>query len=317
MRTVLTSIAGRVYLTRQGTPDERAAYERLLACEDLSIGKPLVASAADLPAPDPFPPLAEEQQLVQAVMPAWMGIRYQPVAEAQRQKYGTEKGAVAVVTVYPDSPAVAAGLEAGDIILGPPRKPFVEPNQVREWTMRSEIGAPERLQILRDARPLRITLRPGPYPVEMPKLPGPPAVGSAAPPLKVELVRGAKRLADGKPRLLYFWATWCTICKSALPEVLAFSQARAVEVVAITDEDPDTLKGFLRDFQAPFPSIVAIDPHRATFQNYGVSGFPTFVLVDGDGAVRFYQTGYKRQTGLGIEAWHWDQESKNVPSASP
>lgn len=317
MRIILISIAGRVYLARQGTPDERAAYERLVACEDLSIGKPLVASAADLPAPDPFPPLAEEQQLVQAVMPAWMGIRYQPVAEAQRLKYGTETGAVAVMTVYPDSPAVTAGLEAGDIILGPPGKPFVEPNQVREWTMRSEIGVPERLRILRDARPLQVTLRPAPFPVEMPKLPGPPVVGSLAPPLKIDLFRGTKHLADGKPRLLFFWATWCTICKSALPEVLAFGQARNVDVVAITDEDRDTLGAFLRDFQAPFPSIVGIDAHRVTFQNYGVSGFPTFVLVDGDGTVRSYQTGYKRQTGLTIDGWHWDQDSPNVPSTSP
>jgi thiol-disulfide isomerase/thioredoxin len=222
-----------------------------------------------------------------------------------------------VITVFPDSPAITAGLEVGDIIVGPPKNPFVEPNQVREWTMRSEIGTPERLRVLREARPLEVTLRPGPYPVEMPKLPGPPQVGSTAPPLKVELVQGGKRIVENKPRLLYFWATWCVICKSALPEVLAFSQARNVDVVAITDEEPGTVAGFLREFHDPFPSIVATDPLRATFQSYGVSGFPTFVLVDADGTVKFYQTGYKRRSGLGIEGWHWDQPPKDLSRAGP
>src|SRR5262249_41898386 len=151
----------------------------------------------------------------------------------------TRSGAVLLRTVYPDSPATAAGLQVGDIIIGPPHTPFEEPNQVREWTMRSEIGKPQRLEILRDDKPLQITLRPGPYPIELPKLPGPRKVGSTAPPLMVDLLKGPKRLADSKPRLLFFWATWCAICKSALPEVLAFSQARDIEIVAISDEEPN------------------------------------------------------------------------------
>jgi thiol-disulfide isomerase/thioredoxin len=139
----------------------------------------------------------------------------------------------------------------------------------------------------------------------LPKLPGPPEVGSAAPPIKVDLLKGPKQLADGKPRLLFFWATWCAICKSALPEVLAFGQERNVEIVAITDEEPAKVREFLKTFTEPFPSIVATDRHRIVFQNYGVSGLPTFVLVDAGGTVRHYHAGYTRNMGLGIEGWKW------------
>jgi thiol-disulfide isomerase/thioredoxin len=242
-----------------------------------------------------------------------MGINYAPLTEAQRKKHGTKAGAVVTRTVYPDSPAAAAGLQAGDIIVGPPRDPFAEPNQIREWTMRSEIGKPQRLAILREDKPMLITLRPGPYPVELPKLPGPPKVGSAAPPVLVDLLRGPRRLAVGKPRLLFFWATWCTICKSALPEVLAFGKARDIEIVAISDEEPDVVREFLASYPEPFPPIVATDRKRLTFQNYGVSGLPTFVWVDRDGLVRHFKAGYTRQRGLGIEGWTWNQPA---PEAS-
>jgi thiol-disulfide isomerase/thioredoxin len=306
MRSLLTSVAGRQYIATRATVSERQAYDRLQACEDLRIGNtPAVASADRLEAPRPFPPLADEQRTVEAVMPAWMGISYAPLTEAQQKKHDTPTGAVVTRTVYPDSPATAAGLLAGDIILGPPGSPFAEPNQVREWTMSSEIGKPQRLAILRDDKPMLITLRPGPYPLELPKLPGPPKVGSPAPPVLVDVLRGPERLADGKPQLLFFWATWCTICKSALPEVLAFEKARDVEIVAISDEEPDIVRDFLRGSPEPFPSIVATDRHRQTFRNYGVSGLPTFVWVDRDGLVRYFKTGYTRQDGLGIEGWKW------------
>ena len=314
MRSLLTSVAGRQYVATSATGAERQAYERLQSCEDLGIGgTPAVATAAQLDAPTPFPPLADERRTVQAVMPAWMGITYAPLTAAQQKRHDTRTGAVMTRTVFPDSPAMAAGLLAGDIIIGPPRSPFAEPNQVLEWTMQSEIGEPQRLAILRDDKPMLITLRLGPYPLELPRLPGPPKLGSTAPPVKVDLLRGPERLADGKPRLLFFWATWCTVCKSALPEVLAFSQARDVEIVAISDEETDLVRDFLETYPEPFPSIVAIDRNRLTFQSYGVSGLPTLVWLDRDGVVRHFRAGYTRKGGLGIEGWKWTQPA---PGAS-
>ena len=42
-----------------------------------------------------------------------------------------------------------AGLEAGDIVLGPPGRPFSAPQQIREWTMLSPRGTPLPLRVLR------------------------------------------------------------------------------------------------------------------------------------------------------------------------
>jgi len=306
MRTILTSIAGQIYVYQRADDEDRKPFERLVACEHVSLPNvPSADAAATLASPEPFPPLADEERLVESLMPAYMGIYFRPLSEGLRKRYRTARGAVSINNVNPDSPATEAGLKVSDIVLGPPGAPFTEPEQIREWTMGREIGVPATLDILREGEPMRVTLRPGPYPLALPKLPGPPKVGSTAPPLKVEMYPEARALAEHRPRLLFFWATWCTICKQALPELMAFAQARDVDVVAITDEDPEILEKFFREFADPFPALVATDPQRLTFQAYGVSGTPSFVLLDADGVVQYTQTGYRPQEGLRVEGWKW------------
>jgi thiol-disulfide isomerase/thioredoxin len=210
--------------------------------------------------------------------------------------------------VYPDSPAAKAGLEVGDIVLGPPDAPFTEQQQIREWAMTAPIDEPGWLLVQRGHEELPVSLRPEPYPLEWPALPGPPEVGSMAPPLQeLQPYRGTLpvELASGGPYLLFFWATWCAPCKAALPEVMAFERERQTQVIAITDELPDELDAFFEKHDGPFPEAVAVDEFRRLFLAYGVSGTPSFVLVNAAGKVRSTSTGYRRDKGLGIADWSW------------
>jgi thiol-disulfide isomerase/thioredoxin len=309
LRAVLMRVAGEVLVARQDEEAQRAR-DALMSCEAAGLrDDPPAITAASLAAPRSFPPLAEEERLLDGLLPAYMGIEFRPVDDAKRARLGVRNGAVNVLRVYPESPAARAGLEVGDVVLGPPGTPFEEPNQVREWTMRRQIDVPTPLVIRHDDEVRTVTLRPGPFPLAFPKLPGPPKIGTAAPALDLELFRGDTDLAVARPRLLFFWATWCGICKQSLPEVLAFGQARGVDVVAITDEGAETLQAFFRDEHMPFPEIVAMDPHRRVFQRYGVSGTPTFVVTDRAGIITQYQTGYPPE-GLRVEGWHWREDAK-------
>ncbi len=312
LRTLLTTVAGRHYLAQRGTAEERAAYDALRRCEEFAISPVPLPEELQLAEPEPFPPFDRDLAAAQRVTPAWMGIQFRQASDTARAAVRAGPGAASVMAVYDGSPARVAGLEPGDIVLGPPGRHFTERDQIREWTMLSSVDEPAALDVLRDGRPLAVTLSPKPFPQEWPSLPGPPKVGTPAPPLSLDAYRGAPpaTLATGKPHLLFFWATWCAVCKSALPELAAFERDRGTRVIAITDEDAARLDPFFAKHSGPFPDLVATDENRQAFLAYGVSGMPTFVLVDGKGVVRGHATGYSAAKGLALDGWRWSARPK-------
>ncbi len=322
MRMVLATIAGRTYLAGQGRKEERAAYEALLECEtlDLSLPRPVPGlRAAERP---PFPLLEDDLELAKEVLPAWLGIRFREATPKLRAEHKLARGAASVIAVYPDSPAAEAGLEVGDIIVGPPGAPFKDPQQIREWTMLATSDRPTPIELLREGERFEVTLVPRAYPLRWPELPGPPRVSSAAPALRQLKLSGYRGslpddLRGGRPHLLFFWATWCGPCKAALPELMAFERERQTPVLAITDEPAETLKAFFGDFAKPFPERMATDEQRRAFLAYGVNGTPTFVLVDGDGVIRSYSTGYSVPKGIGVDGWKWSPAAGGPTAASP
>jgi thiol-disulfide isomerase/thioredoxin len=305
MRAILTTIAGRVYLAKAGTPEERAAHQALVDCEGLTLDPAVGATTVLAAAPEPYPPFEDDVKLAEKVLPAWMGIHFKPPDEQVRKTAGLSKGAASVEAVYPDSPAKKAGFKTGDIVLGPPGAFFSEPQQIREWTMLSKIDEPTPIMVLRGDKRMHLTLVPKPYPISWSTTAGPPKVDAPAPAVKLSSYRGAvpAAFADGHPHLLFFWATYCAPCKASLPEVLAFERERKTQVIAITDELDEQLDTFFKKFSAPFPATVAMDGYRQAFQAYGVSGTPTFVLLDGAGKVKSYATGYSPEKGIGVAGW--------------
>ena len=307
MRAVLIDIAGKSWLAAHGTPAQQRAHASLLACEDLSLPRPISPPREHVAEAEPYPSLDKDLELAHRILPGWMGVSFQPLTPEQRQKKSLSDGASQVVAVFPGSPAKAAGFTVGDIVLGPPGQPFTAKNQLRAFTMLSAIDTPAPLDVLRGEAHVTLSLIPKPFPMKWPELPGPAAVGVVAPAVEVTPYRGAVKanLAKGTAHLLYFWATWCGPCKAALPEVLAFEKERKIPIVAITDEPSEQLDAFFKAHPIPFPRAVAIDELRRSFATHGVSGTPTFVLVDEKGVVRGYQTGYLAGRGLELPSWSW------------
>lgn len=157
MRGLLTRIAGQVYLSRYASDAERAAFRRLARCEGFAIGKRgqrgQDGGIEPLPPPQPpFPPLADDRKLVDLIQPGWVGIVYREIAEKQAKAFGFTRGAAEVMEVRPDSPAKRGGIQAGDIILGPPGAHFVRPQEILEWAMLSPIGAERDVELVRNRR---------------------------------------------------------------------------------------------------------------------------------------------------------------------
>lgn len=89
----------------------------------------------------------------------------------------------------------------------------------------------------------------------------------------------------GKVVLLNVWATWCPPCRREMPDLQRIDSAFAASgatVVALSDEDPQTVKGFLDDHGYRFTAgtFTSMPPSIAS-----VGTRPVTILIDRDGAV--------------------------------
>ena len=97
----------------------------------------------------------------------------------------------------------------------------------------------------------------------------------------------------GKFVLLEFWATWCAPCRRDLPAVEKLHQEfhrKGLVVLGVDSvEDSETVGQFLTSSKLSYPILLA--PDSAMMQSYGVTAFPTVVLIDADGKIVFYHVG--------------------------
>ncbi len=121
-----------------------------------------------------------------------------------------------------------------------------------------------------------------------------PEIGGAGP-----------RLAGfaGRPVVLFFWMAGCGDCKAEAAKVARLAAKYAPEVAFLAptrlygragdvkDPTPEAESAFIEKFWAEtYPGLAAVPRpvDTETMIRYGVSATPTWVLVDGRGAVRLY-----------------------------
>ena len=97
-------------------------------------------------------------------------------------------------------------------------------------------------------------------------------------------------LADGKPKLVNFFASWCVPCVAEAP-VLAELKARGVPIVgiAVRDRAQDAAR-FLADHGDPFVALGS-DPQSRVQLAFGSAGVPETFVVDGRGIIRMEHVG--------------------------
>jgi peroxiredoxin len=88
----------------------------------------------------------------------------------------------------------------------------------------------------------------------------------------------------GKTVLLNFWATWCPPCRKEMPDMEALYRRfreKGLVVLAVSDEDRETVAGFLAKQNYTFP--VLLDPGRKTADAFSVEGIPKSFIFDPQG----------------------------------
>jgi peroxiredoxin len=128
----------------------------------------------------------------------------------------------------------------------------------------------------------------------------PIASGTAAPEFDLRSLDGTSvRFAgpEGSVVLLDFWQWWCPPCLQAMPHLQALADAygaRGLKVLGISDRVGDDARRKMREVKertgAAYPMLV--DPSGAVVRAYGVNSYPTHILIDRTGTVRWTGAGF-------------------------
>ncbi|GAB5349659.1 DsbE family thiol:disulfide interchange protein [Alteriqipengyuania sp. 357] len=96
--------------------------------------------------------------------------------------------------------------------------------------------------------------------------------------------------ADGQPRLLNVWASWCVPCIAEAPQLEALAE-RGVPIVGIAIRDtPEDIARFLENYGDPY-TVVARDDIAELQLALGSSGVPETFVIDGEGIIRHQHIG--------------------------
>ncbi len=124
------------------------------------------------------------------------------------------------------------------------------------------------------------------------------------PNIPIELLSGEKTsLAKykGKPLILYFWGSWCPVCKMSSPVINDLSKEYQVITIAVNSGSDEKLKKYMLEHNLQFPTLNDNDGKLA--KTFGITTFPTTFTYNDAGKNIFVDSGYTSATSLKFKLW--------------
>lgn len=191
---------------------------------------------------------------------------------------------VRIEKILPDSAAERAGLKVGDTILSVNSVPIRDPKHLFSEVQRYSAGSVVAIEYERAGKTQVVQVALGE------RLDAAALVGKKAP--RISLPQMGKEHpftpTAGKVVIIDFWATWCGPCEPVRRALEDFQRQRGksdIEIAGISSEDAETVKAFYHKRRAAYP--ILLDDKSAVTLSYRVAGYPTIVVIDKNGIVRF------------------------------
>lgn len=131
----------------------------------------------------------------------------------------------------------------------------------------------------------------------------PNLAGKPAPEFQVKSLEGetfSLAALKGKTVLLDFWATWCGPCRKSIPVLekisSEFKNSDLVILGVNVGEDRKVVEQFLEKSPLAYPAVLSGESR--ILESYGVTAYPTFILIGGDGKIIANEVGFSGEDQL-------------------
>ena len=104
-----------------------------------------------------------------------------------------------------------------------------------------------------------------------------------------------------KPVLVYFWGSWCPICRAEQGTIADIAHDQNVISVAMQSGKQEEVVRHMQQQGLEFPAIN--DPDGIISKSWGVNAVPASFIIGTDGKIRFIEVGYTTSIGLKLRLW--------------
>jgi peroxiredoxin len=105
----------------------------------------------------------------------------------------------------------------------------------------------------------------------------------------------------GAPALVYFWGSWCPVCRAEQGTMDALVRDVPLLTVALQSGTSPEVNHYLAQHGLHWPTVA--DEQGDIARQWGVSGVPAMFVLDGAGEIRFVTRGYTTGWGLRLRLW--------------
>ena len=106
---------------------------------------------------------------------------------------------------------------------------------------------------------------------------------------------------QGRPAVVYFWATWCPVCSAMQGSIKAVAADYPLVSVALQSGSEAEVARYLRE--KDFSVRVVLDEDGSLAERYGLRGVPALFVLDPAGRIRFAASGYTTEIGMRLRLW--------------
>lgn len=108
---------------------------------------------------------------------------------------------------------------------------------------------------------------------------------------------------NNKPTLVYFWGTWCPICKTTSSSISTLAEENNYQIisVALSSGSNEDIKAYQKEQGYNFNTIN--DDNGQISKEWGVTVTPSFFYVDTKGEITAISTGIASIWGMRFRLW--------------